>query len=87
MWQRNHFFLIADMYLGTSEPIEDESTEEEEDSETAAFSTPWAFDFGLDKTAEFGQHAKGPTLHWNDQIQQTKSIGPWLDLTQSHDVE
>jgi hypothetical protein len=82
--QRNHFFLIADMYLGQSDPLDEALQDDALCEEIPEFSTPWTFDFGFDKTDDFEQHAKGPTLHWNDQIQQTKSISQWLDLTQSN---
>ncbi len=86
MFQRNHFFLLGEMYLGVPEPIEDELLEQELDDEPVVMTTPWVFDFGLDKTMEFEQHAKGPTMHWYDHVEQTKSIGHWLDLTQTKDV-
>jgi len=79
--QRNHFFLFAEMYIGTPpEPIELELSDEEYGEEEPILTTPWMFDFGLDKTAEFHQNS-GPTLHWNDEIQQTRFIDQWIDLT------
>ena len=69
MLQGNHFFQIAEMYLGSPEPIEEKRVAEDADDAEVevTITSAFVFDYGLDKTKQFHRNL-GPTLDWNLDI-------------------
>ena len=66
MLQGNHFFQIAEMYLGAPEPIEEKRVvDEAEDRDVeVTITSAFRFDYGIDKTKQFHRNS-GPILDWN----------------------